>query len=384
MQAAKKELGVQILIGLFLILIGIVLNLVSEHRQPNTAEETQGETTSEPHEGSSVKSYRLEWLVIVHHIGTAILTAGMLMVTVELYTKVREARNHSKLRMEQDRYITQLRDTQSDALLSALLPDKAIFEQIKSEIIQQPFIRRNMKAIVHLRWSDESRSAIRKVLSLSYDVENTSTISGQASIRMRLSTEGPNDQTSRIENLEITSFTAKLNAVVPGNDTSFIIERDSPRTFTEAELKDCGIVTWDNHDLQVHLKIDLDSRQSARVSYKHTTIEKLKDNCGIFCTIPTVGLEVLINPEPGIAVEHAFLHPSGRVIRSDGDITFLRIDGAMLPYQGIEFSWRPVVEKELPMSSPAAESLLTVAGVDNAPMPAADLVPEAGAGDGGK
>ncbi len=346
-----QELSIQVLIGFILIAIGIFLNFVTDSPRATADSAAHAPGTPEAAVVAPAESSQ-EWVTIVHHIGTAILTAGMLMVTVELYAKYREARNHDKSRQEQQQYIARLQEAHSDAVLSDLLHDPAIFQQIKSVVIQERCIRRNMKAIVHLQWND-NKDGIIKILDLSYDIENTSTGTAVIPVKTRLAIEDRDDTTSRIESLEITSSSGRLYVAIPGTDQRHPVETSTSLRFSKDELVKAGIVTRHDYDLRSHLEIELESKQTAHISYIQQTMEKCESDCSVLCTVPTVGLEVIVNPERLIGVSGALHHPSGQTIRSDAAVTWLKIEGAVLPYQGIVFDWWPMTDKGTEPSAPA-------------------------------
>ena len=330
------QFAVQIVIGLSLILIGTTISLVPE--------------------GGF-------WVQIFHHIGTAILTAGMLMITVELFAKYRENQERAKTKIEQDQYLEQLSNVQTEAMLQNLLPDNAIFEQIKSEIIQQPFIRRNLKVNVHLRWRDEHQTSIKKIFFLSYDLVNTSTIAGKAPVKIILDTKSNEDMDSRIDSISIMSFDSRLN--VETCDGNMAIEGE--RLFQSDELT--KFISKDGTLIKAEFTLDLAAKQSAKFAYKQTTLEDLKDQCGIYCLLPTIGFELEINPEPGIQVHFSILHPSGRVVRDDDDVKSISISGALLPYQGVSFEWSKKATNKAIDDSKSSSPISNSHGPSNPPLP---------------
>lgn len=357
----SREFAFQILVGVILIVFGLML-ATNRHSSNETQHSTDVSNIASP---------------ILHHLGTAILTAGVLMVTVEAYAKWREAKNHRKIVANQDRYVSQIREAQTESLLKTLMPDPEIFNQVKSQIIQQPFIRRNMHAVIHLKWYDADRASIEKVLDFNYEICNTSSNVEESEVRMMLQSEVPGQNPGSFERLTISSLRSLKLALAQGG-AKVECQAGKGVSYDKDQLLNDSIVTSDGDALNMHIYMTLESKQEARVSFRVKSIENLDDKEVIMCLLPTVNMQVDVHPDKGIDISHSFLHPSGDVLQDDPEIKSWRIESGILPYQGIEIFWRGSSKEAMENGVAERECIAHsfIADIDSMPADHVDSAPE--------
>jgi hypothetical protein len=362
MSSATKQIGIQVAIGILLLLFGLLLTITFSNSHATITPSTDTSTSHNTAIHTSDNS--MNWHSIWHHIGTALLTCGMLMITVELYVKIREKYDHARVAKKQQEHLLQLQNAHNDALLKSLLPDAAIFEQIKSEIIQKPFLRRNMDATVHLKLCPNGHSLI-KTLDLSFDLENTSSSIGDSPIRIRLSDDSVGPSKSEIQSLSLRSDTGNMLVSIPNSQNKIQVTQGEELRFDSKKLIERGVAKWEGRELEAYLLVTLNSKQIVKFTYRLVTPEEFSDQFDLLCTHSTVGLNLQVHPDPNIEVTGYFSHPNVQTIRDDYLMKHWSITGALLPYQGITFRWKNNTPKSVKhIDVVETKGISSIAGID--------------------
>ncbi|MCW5806803.1 MAG: hypothetical protein KIT31_30880, partial [Deltaproteobacteria bacterium] len=218
----------------------------------------------------------------------------------------------------------QIKTAHFEAVLQGVMP-KEIFDQVESQIIRQPFLRRDMRTLFALKWRDRDKHILTKKTTSIYSISNISraeaTFNLTASIDLEIDTQY-HDET-RFQEIRVQR----------GNSHDSV--------YTEEQIRQEGIEVRSDRSVSLKIPVRLQPREEIKVSLKYDSIVSNRYAI-LVTTIPTIGFELAIDHEPDMAVKVDILYPfadSFRELISDDTYKSWRIDDGMLPMQGFELTW---------------------------------------------
>jgi hypothetical protein len=263
-----------------------------------------------PSFGGTVKAGLTEFAV-------AVFIAIVLAFTVERY--VSEEFQH---KVEQALQLT--RESVLEAVYSTLMPD-AIFKEVRDLILAQPFVRKDVSAVITMRWPDDGdRATLDFNTTLGYDVQNVSGRTYKYMISAQLSR--PNDPHLR----DMIRF------------DELAIGRTPPTRIVAEEL--AALLTPDDTHLTLRKEISLPPKGSQYVALRFWRRIECDDYYTLNMGSPTEGLALTVYHPPEIVERLRINHPApDRVVGLPGSevSSSWTLQGGILPYQGLEIWWYP-------------------------------------------
>jgi len=213
-----------------------------------------------------------------------------------------------------------------ESVLKGLMP-VPIFEEIDTQIIRKPFLRKNFRWLFEFTWKDESRKSLRRSGVIQYEVENISRIPAIYEIitieeRTR---ENQNEEIVYIKEVQVECD-----------------DMERPRTYSKADLM--NFIKEIDQYIEMRIPLELQPNQSARIKLAIENIFPDRDVYYCCAAISTIQMELSVSHPDDLCVQAMPMHPSGYKFKKEIDTPTLkrwRIETALLPFQGIELSWRP-------------------------------------------
>jgi hypothetical protein len=255
------------------------------------------------------------FLAVMTNLGIGLIAAGIITGTLERI---------SRMRLQYD--IAEVKQAHLESLLEGLIP-VPIFEEIDAHIIRKPFLRKDFRWSFEFTWKDESRKSLRRSAVTQYEVRNVSRIPAIYEIvtieeRTR---EDQNGEFAYIKEVQIECEDAERSSILSKADlTSYIKERDQY--------------------IEMRIPLELQPNQGARVRLSIENIFPDRDVYYCCAAISTIYAELTVAHPDDLGVEAMPMHPSENKFKKEVDTPTLkrwRMEAAILPFQGIELSWRP-------------------------------------------
>jgi len=270
------------------------------------------------------KKDRPQWFY-VHTIGTSILTAGILIVTLEVYHKTREEKKEAER-------LKKIGENVFDALFEQSVP-KVVIDQFVEHVVRSPFfkigynIRYNLNKI-----SISDKKYLKGTVTVNYHLRNLS---------------------HTIKN-PIISFTFRKDLLPnEGKDIQIqdaLIERsDGSIEYLKADDKD-NIFENDYVKVFKSDKLEIHGNETVYVSQVAELVFPLKYNEVMISLYASEELRFVIEyPQYDIDVFAYALHPSDEAFkhpREGRGYKEWHLNESLLPCQGINFWWYPRKEQE--------------------------------------
>lgn len=256
---------------------------------------------------------------LLPEVGVGLIASAILTVTLESLA-------YSRLFQEVNKAIQEIRKASIEKWLEEMV-SPPIFTEIRDHIIRQPFLRTNLQITLDLSWK-ENRSFIKKTMMSSYEVENISRRIGDYHViclEERLN-EDRFPGCTRIKEITVTS-------------------KDSqPRQYLEERMKREKLITESEQVIKASIPIRIKPGESVSISSIVESVHKSEDIYPLVVAYITNKLTVIVTHPEDLEVRAVPMHPSeDKFIQwSSNKTKRWVIDTGLLPYQGIEISWRPV------------------------------------------
>ena len=251
---------------------------------------------------------------VMTHLGVALLAAGAVTATLEPISRRRQQND-----------IDEIKKTHFEAMLKGVMPE-AVFDEVQAHIIRQPFLRENFRVTYEFKWGDSTRATALKYLAGYYEVTNLS---------------------RTLESYEVRVLVEKmLNPQHAGFDgIKEIIVDEGPgmkRCYTGEELNGLQKIT----DQLIEARVPVQVAPGEKVRVTSSSQSEISDRTQILVVnVPTIGLDLTVVHPDDMVVRAMPLHPSRSAFVNEVNnptVKRWRINGALLPYQGIELSWSPI------------------------------------------
>jgi hypothetical protein len=257
-----------------------------------------------------------QWLLgVLSDLGVGLVAAGIITGTVEPI---------SRRRLQHD--VEEIRQAHFESLLKGFMPER-IFYEVQEHIIRQPFMRTNLHGTFEISWADETREYLSKSVIIGYDVENVSRT--LETYELRADVERVNEDrfpgSTSIQEVRVQPSGDLKPIVYNGDNLERFIER------TDQLVK-------------AIIPIALEPSQKARVVIRWRNIRASRDVDTFLASKPSIGMDLTIAHPNDLSVQAVPLHPSQHVLVAEVSTPTLkrwRIEAGLLPYQGVQLSWRP-------------------------------------------
>lgn len=251
-------------------------------------------------------------LTVLSHIGTGLIASSILVFTLERANTKRHIRD-----------VEELKIAHSESILKELMP-VTILNEIKTHIIQQPFIRRNCQGTLLLSWIDESKEYLLLSDNFLYEIENTSKTNETYLL---------NFFEEKLYADKFPDYPVIRNIKLEGNNPEYFNYEDN-------KLKKLQITTKQYIEVQITRR--LKPGEKMKVSYSIESIKFNRDFHYYVMSKPSIDLRLAVIHPDDIEVHKIPLHPSSNAFINETENSGLkiwRIDAGILPFQGIEISW---------------------------------------------
>jgi len=256
------------------------------------------------------------WLLnVLRDLGIGLLAAGIITASLEPI---------SRRRMQRD--IDEIRQVHFESMLKGLMPEP-IFREVQAHIIGQPFLRKDFHLAIELSWVDEAREYIHMSQSVSYAVQNVS---------------------RTLEDYRLHTFEERVNEdAFPGcthiDEIRVSLSGPEPVFYTGAHLE--KFITVTDQFIEARIPVKLEPGQAATIATRTESVLASRDVYTYHMTKPTIQLDVTVAHPEDLAVRAAPMHPSRNAFVVEVEVPTLkrwRIEAGLLPFQGVQLSWRPI------------------------------------------
>ena len=256
------------------------------------------------------------WGNLLNNIGTGLLAAGILTIILE------RARSQ-----EYKQEIREIREANFESLLKGVMNEE-IFEQLKLHIIGEPFLRRDMRVTLRLSWLDDDRKYLYKSLTGTYEVINNS----HTLERYMLYAESEKEFFSQLVGKSLIQL-VKIESL---DDEEEVREYfgDALKPFIEES---------DEYE-RVAIPVELPPGSGVRITVKTIGVLNKEDVYSLVVNKATVNLSITVAHPEDVFIRATPLHPSEHLFRNmvnEPDLKAWGLAAGLLPYQGIQLSWRP-------------------------------------------
>jgi len=257
-----------------------------------------------------------QWLPgTLSNLGIGLLAAGIATATIETI---------SRKRLHQD--IAEIKEAHFESVLKGIMP-APIFEEIDAHIIGESLLRKNLSWAFEFTWQDEERDYIHRNLEVFYEVENMSRASVNYEIIL----------------IEERTWENKFPEI--GYIIELEIEREGkkePDKYLKENLEDFIKVT--EQYFEMNMPLVLEPNENIKVRFILENVLKSRDS--YYCASAKISedFELIVAHPADLIVEAMPFHPSRNKFLAQPIAPTLkrwRIKAGILPYQGIELSWRP-------------------------------------------
>jgi hypothetical protein len=294
-------------------------------------------------------------------IGIGLLAAGILTMSIEPIARRRLHRD-----------VKEMREAHFESVLKGFMPE-SIFEEVRTQIIDQPFLRKDFRLTIELSPPGNKPAYLRKTQTISYEVENTSRAPGTFIVapwvERRNEDQFPNG--TKIETVKVTSpYTSRATE---HDGTGSEEEYSGQRLEEMCEKTDVAVTA--------EISVPLGPGQTARVVAVTTSILESRDVFDLLVTTPTTGLDcTVVHPEK-FEVQALPLHPSVHAFKVEvhnPTVKRWRIETGLLPSQGIQTTWRPKTAANGELTDTAALIVRTLRALkaNEDPVPESRLLDE--------
>lgn len=265
------------------------------------------------------------WVIdLLSHLGIGVLAAGILTATLEPISRKRS-----------QRAIEEIRAAHFEAILKGFMPEP-IFEEIQNHIIREPFTRTNFRVAVEFSWKGNTGEYLSKSQTLHYDVQNIA---------------------QSVQEFEINTWEERKNEEkFPNNTAIYYIGVQTTDGSTRIEYNEDNIREIEEITDQLigaRFTIRLKPAQKAEVLIRMRSVLLSKDIYPFVLSNATVGLDFTVAHPDNLIVEAIPLHPSRNAFKKEVQertVKRWRIDAGILPYQGVQVSWRPDSTRPAPIA----------------------------------
>lgn len=255
----------------------------------------------------------------------AIVISIVLALTVQRYAR-------DEFRDEVDRALERTRVAVLEAAYSKMVPEE-VFEEVRDLIFDQPFLRKNANAVVTLEWpqnGDKNHLVFETVVS--FEMHNVSKHPQTYSFYAENTRPNRPDLSDKIwfRRLVIKDGVRILMEHGP-DELERTVDRES-----------------DTHILLRH-NIEIPEGESRTIETHDLRWIEWKDYYTLKMGFPTIDLSLYVHHPEDIGVKLTLNHPREerlREILSNRTTNAWKLEGAILPYQGLEFFWQPLPDGE--------------------------------------
>ncbi len=293
-----------LLIGLIMILVGVLFVTFSSFA-----------TTNDSSLAGQIMSLLPLWVFnILSDLGIGIIAAGLLTITLE---------QAGRKKHQED--INDIKNIYVESILKALMP-QPFFDEIKAHIIQQPFLRSNYQATIHLAWKDDKKEFLSMIDNYSYEVKNIS---------------------RTIEEYEVRVYEDKMYEDKYPNCTNIkeiktYREVDNPSFNKRIESLKNKIET--EQFIEIRFLIPLKPNEKVTISQYVESVKSARDIYTYVMSKPTQNLRLTVTHPDDLILNHVSMHSSFDAFPTDVVTPTLKvwqIQGGILPFQGILLTWSP-------------------------------------------
>ena len=251
---------------------------------------------------------------VMSNLGIGLVAAGVITMTVEVMNRKRTKSD-----------IAEIRDAHLETLLKGFIPPQ-LFEAIRSQIIQQPFIRTNYHTTLSLSWRSASHDYIVKNEVTVWDVENVSLTQQIYELRVGES----NDCFQQLpEDVAIRSVDIERGE---GQSLHLRGEALATQTIREAQF------------LRTTIPVPLKPTERVKILVGTSNIFRPTDVFNLHITGPAIGMKLNVTHPDDLAVGVYAMHPARHLLVKEMDEPTAkqwRFETGFLPFQGVKIYWAP-------------------------------------------
>ena len=251
---------------------------------------------------------------VMSNLGMGLVAAGVITMTVKVMDRKRTKSD-----------IAEIRDAHLETLLKGFIPPQ-LFEAIRSQIIQQPFIRTNYHTTLSLSWRSPSRDFIVKNEVTVWDVENVSLTQQIYELRVGES----NDCFQQLpEEVAIRSVDIER---VEGQSIHLRGTTLAAQTIREAQF------------LRTTIPVPLKPTERVKILVGTSNLFRPTDVFNLHITGPAIGMKLNVTHPDDLAVEVYAMHPARHLLVKEMDEPTAkqwRFETGFLPFQGVKVFWAP-------------------------------------------
>jgi hypothetical protein len=250
---------------------------------------------------------------LLSDLGIGLIAAGVVTATLEPI---------SRRRLQSD--ISEIKKANFEAILKGVMPEE-IYEEIQAHIIRQPFLRENVRMIFECEWVDSKREILSRSQTTYYEVKNISKTIEKYDVRVL------EEREHGVDYLNIPQI------------TEIVVQRDSKDEIRLGQPELAKIQVDTGQHIEVCYPIMLKPGDKVKIWLRSKSMLSNRVHT-VIMLVPTINLELTVSHSDDIVVRAFPLHPSTESFITDTDTDKMkrwRIEGGILPYQGIELSWYP-------------------------------------------
>jgi len=255
------------------------------------------------------------WPDILRNLGEAILIAGILAGTVEIYLRNRR-------REEEAFFAQQANQNVFWAVLRQNVPD-AILKEVQAHLLTNPFLRKNYQVITSMEWADKDKGSLKSTVTQDYEIHKLA--ARECTFNL-------------VSNIDIepgfgASFTSLQVRTIAGQPIE---------NYGLEEIK--NITRKDEEAKLVWLQKDIDLRQHDKLRITCTAEVFYRPDDFMIWMTTNMTEEFTVRYSAPSDLQFTFIpnHPSGALFHQfdDGGIRECGFKGGFLPFQGITVQWR--------------------------------------------
>lgn len=262
------------------------------------------------------------WLSgILSNLGIGLVAAGIVTGTIETI---------SRKRLQSD--IAEIKEAHFESILKGFMPT-SIFEEIKTHIIGEPFLRRKFRWTFEFSWKDEKKEWLNKDLVAYYEVENISrTLENYELLVM--------EERTREDLFPDIKYIRKIEVYRNG--------QEEPDEYSYDNLKE----KIENIEQYIKVSIPVSLKPNERVKIR-VSLENILPSRDIhYCGSARMAenFEIIAIHPVDLDLQATAMHPSRNKFKTHAKTRRLKhwqIEAGVLPYQGVEISWNPLEAEAL-------------------------------------
>lgn len=293
------------------------------------------------------------------NVGTAFFASAILTCTLEIASQNQRRKDFQKTMDEVNKKIQEIREASVDQLLEDLAGDKAIFQELKGQILKKNYIRRAFKYQIRLNWlEEEDKRYLKKEQQSSYIIVNLS--SKPVTYKLQVIEEKEYcdlpkyKDSTKILNINYETFNSE-NPYSVKADCKEIDDEEIKINIQENKKKYENIYGKKIYDfIEFSREIIIPPNYSLKVETKVETIVNSQLRYPLISLVNSTSFEIDITYHPRDLMVVCYpITPNFEkleVLASDFYTKRWKINTGILPGQGVQLEWKPepLDEKQKP------------------------------------